>query len=113
VTLSGGAEWPTFDGYNIWVPNPFFNSVAVVRASTGLVLQTLTGNRLDFAFGSAFDGERVLVTNQTGNSVSLWKAADLTPLGSVLLPAPAPTGPCSDGVSFWIALNDTNQIARF
>ncbi len=32
--------------------------------------------------GAAFDGQRVLVTNLGGDSVSLWKAADLTPLGS-------------------------------
>ena len=35
-----------FDGTNIWTPNSDDNSVSVVRASTGVVIATLTGNGL-------------------------------------------------------------------
>ena len=105
-----------FDGTNIWVPNLFSNSVSVVRASSGSVLQTLTGNGLKGPFVAAFDGERVLITNGDGidNNVSLWRAADLTPLG--FLETGSGTFPgraCSDGVNFWITLHGTNQLARF
>jgi hypothetical protein len=78
------------------------------------VLATLTGNGLDDPFTAAFDGERILVTNISGNSVSLWKAADLTPLGT--FPTGAGTGPfgaCSDGLNFWITLSITDKLARF
>jgi hypothetical protein len=34
------------------------------------VLATLTGNGLDFPVSAAFDGQRILVTNHNGNSVS-------------------------------------------
>ena len=104
---------PVFDGTNIWVPNNGSSSVSVVRASTGVVLQTLTGNGLAGAISAAFDGERVLVT--TGNhSVALWKAADLTPLGDFPTgPGATPYGVCSDGLNFWIALGTSNQLARF
>jgi hypothetical protein len=63
---------------------------------------------------AAFDGERVLVTNYIGNAVSLWKAADLTPLGSVPTgDSTLPAGACSDGVNFWITLLNSGQLARF
>src|SRR6185369_157116 len=81
VTLGSFLEFPAFDGTNIWVPGASPNTVSVVRASNGAVLRTLTGNGLSFPQAAAFDGERVMVTNYSGDSVSLWKAADLTPLG--------------------------------
>jgi hypothetical protein len=114
VTVGNGPGLPTFDGGNIWVPNNFPSSVSVVRASSGAVLQTLTGNGLSHPTAAAFDGQRVLITNFSGNSVSLWKAADLTPLGFFPTgPATNPLGACSDGINFWIALNGANQLARF
>jgi len=114
VSVGGTARYPAFDGTNIWSPNSNDDSVTVVRASSGAVLQTLTGNGLASPVGVAFDGERVLVTNPGGNSVSLWKAADLTPLGTFSTgPGTNPWGPCSDGVNFWIPFNAQSQIARF
>ena len=105
---------PVFDGTNIWVPHQSSSTVKVVRASTGAVLATLTGNGLGGPFTAAFDGERILVTNPAGDSVSLWKAADLSPLGSVSTgSATGPTGACSDGLNFWITLQFTNKLARF
>ncbi len=63
-------------------------------------------------FSAAFDGQRVLVTNVNANTVTLWKAADLTPLGSFSVGA-TPYAACSDGINFWIALNGAGQLARF
>jgi hypothetical protein len=114
VTVGGGPVIPVFDGTNIWVPNFSSDTVTVVRASTGVVLATLSGNGLNFPTTAAFDGERILVTNQSGNSVSLWKAADLSPLGSVSTGSgTTPYGACSDGLNFWITLNGTGKLARF
>ena len=46
--------------------------------------------------------------------MSLWKAADLTTLGSFSMGAGSmPFGACSDGVSFFVALAGTNKLARF
>jgi DNA-binding beta-propeller fold protein YncE len=95
-----------FDGANLWVSNFFGDSVTVIRAVGGLrgtVLQTLTGNGLDGPAGLAFDGERVLVCNfsSASPSVSLFKAADLTPLGN-LSTLSSPVAACSDGLNFWI-----------
>jgi S-layer family protein len=102
-----------FDGANIWVTNNFAE-LTVVRTSTGAVLATLSGNGLNGVSAAAFDGQRVLATNVAGSSVSLWKAADLTPLGSFSTGAgSSPSGACSDGVSFWITLSGTAQLARF
>lgn len=109
-TVTGPTGQPIFDGTNIWVP-AFDNSVWVVRAGNGSILANLTGNGLNGPIQAAFDGERVLVTNFTGSSVSLWKAADLSPIGSVPTGI-APVGACSDGLNFWITLQ-TNLIARF
>jgi len=103
-----------FDGSNIWVPNFNVSTVTVVRAATGQVIATLSGNGLNFPWSAAFDGERILVTNNGGNSVSLWRATDLSPLGSYsLLPGSAPHGTCSDGVNFWVALSGVHALARF
>jgi hypothetical protein len=108
--------YPVFDGTNIWVPNQDSATVSVVRASTGAVLATLTGNGMvsNGPTTAAFDGQRVLVTMNAGHSVSLWKAADLTPLGSVPTgPGTAPYGACSDGINFWITLGLGARLARF
>jgi DNA-binding beta-propeller fold protein YncE len=101
-----------FDGSNIWVPSFSDNSITLVRARDGMVLGTLTGNGLNAPFQTAFDGQRILVTNQVG-SVSLWKAADLTPIGTFSTGVGVPFGACSDGINFWITLTHTNQVARF
>ena len=114
VTLGGNPVFPAFDGTSIWVPSNSSSSVSVVRASSGAVLQTLTGNGLNGPRAAAFDGERALITNVSGNSVSLWKAADLTPLGSFATGSSSlPYGACSDGINFWIALEGTGKLARF
>ncbi len=113
VTVGDGPEFPVFDGTNIWVPNYFSSTVTVVRASTGAVLATLTGNGLNNPPTAAFDGERILVTNSSGNSVSLWKASDLSPLGSVGTAPGMPIGACSDGLNFWITLQNPGKLARF
>ena len=114
VTVGFGPEAPVFDGGNIWVPNDFSESVSVVRASTGALIATLTGNGLSGSATAAFDGERVLITNFGGNSVSLFKAADLSPIGSFTTGASStPYGACSDGISFWIALRGAGKLARF
>jgi hypothetical protein len=113
VVAGSGPLYPVFDGSNIWVPNDVGNSITVVRARDGLVLATLTGNGLNAPIQAAFDGQRILVTN-AGNKVSLWKAADLTPIGTFSTGASTgPSGACSDGVNFWITLPGTSQLARF
>ena len=114
VLVGVGPELPAFDGTNIWVPNNSGPSVSVVRASTGAVLQTLTGNGLSGPFAVAFDGQRVIVTNTLTVGVSLWKAADLTPLGNFpIVGGDNPTGACSDGVNFWVTLTSPPQLLRF
>jgi hypothetical protein len=114
VTLGNRPTRPVFDGKNIWVPNHFSNTVMVVRAATGEVLATLSGNGLSLPTDIAFDGERILVTNANAHTVSLWKATDLTPLGNFSTGADTyPTGVCSDGQSFWIGLQGPSQLARF
>jgi hypothetical protein len=113
VTVGEGPYHPVFDGTNIWVPNLAANSVSVVRASNGSVLATLTGNGLTEPYEAAFDGERTLVTN--AQDVSLWRAADLTAIGSrpVVAPGVVLGGACSDGQYFWIAVSGSNKLVRF
>ena len=112
VTAGSGAEHPVFDGTNIWVPNSNAASVTVVRPTNGAILGTLTGNGLFTPHVAAFDGERVLVTNGSGSSVSLWKAADLSQLGAFGIGG-TPFGACSDGISFWVTLEAPGGLARF
>jgi len=113
---------PVFDGTNIWVPCFDHDTVTVVRVkdtagnplASPFVLKTLIGNGLDVPFSAAFDGQRILVMNLNGNSLSLWKASDLTPLGSVATGVNTrPSGACSDGVNFFVTLSGTNQLLHF
>ena len=55
------------------------------------------------------------VTNGVvGDNLALWKAADLSPLGSITTgPGTQPVGVCSDGIHFWVVLGFTGQLARF
>jgi DNA-binding beta-propeller fold protein YncE len=113
VAVGSSPAYPVFDGSNIWVPNFVSNSVSVIRARDGQLLATLTGNGLNGPTQPAFDGQRILVTNSNGNSVSLWKASDLTPLGSFAAGTNTfPYGACSDGINFWIVLQNTGQLAE-
>jgi len=113
VTLSFGVQHPVFDGTNLWVPSGDSSLVTVVRASTGAVIATLTGNGLSFPSGGAFDGQRVLFVSVDTETLSLWKAADLTVLGSVTMTSQGPRIPCSDGIHFWIPMFGSNKLARF
>jgi S-layer family protein len=115
VNVGSLPRFPIFDGTNIWVPCSGAHSVTVVRASSGAVVATLTGNGLNNPYTAAFDGQRILVTNNSvADSVSLWKAADLTPLGSFTTGTDGhPTSACSDGINFWVTLSATNKLARF
>jgi hypothetical protein len=110
ITTGGSPGHPTFDGENLWVPtNGAVSSVLVVRAKTGAVLATLTGNGLLDPRGAAFDGQRILVTSFNPRQVSLFKAADLTAIESF---DPgifnSPFAACSDAVSFWVTAFGTN-----
>jgi hypothetical protein len=113
VIVGANPQFPVFDGTNIWVPNIGDNTVTVVRASTGVVLATLSGNGLDSPRSAAFDGERILVTSSVF-SVSMWKATDLSPLGSFSLGgSESPFGACSDGLNFWITQTGNGRLVRF
>ena len=106
-----------FDGANLWVGTgvggqevKVFRAVGALR---GTLLANLTGNGLEgVPQGMAFDGERVLVTNFISGVVSLWKAADLTPLGN-LATGGGNRAACSDGVNFWIIRPALGDIIRF
>ncbi|HKA37395.1 MAG TPA: hypothetical protein VKH43_11295, partial [Thermoanaerobaculia bacterium] len=115
VTVGLAPLLPVFDGTNLWVPSSGDSTLSVVRAATGAVLATLTGFGLASPVAAAFDGEKILVINGSNqDSVSLWNAAGLSPLGSFSTGANTqPSGACSDGVNFWITLFKTGQLARF
>jgi sugar lactone lactonase YvrE len=118
VPAGNGPSKLLFDGTNLWVSNTLSDSITVIRAVGGLrgtVLDTITGNGLDAPLGMAFDGERVLVTNNTSlGSVSLFKATDLTPLGNLFTGVNSnPVAACSDGLNFWIVRQGLDDIARF
>jgi len=117
IDVGDDPRFPAFDGTNIWVPNNASNSVTVVRAIgslAGTPLATLTGNGLSGPWAAAFDGQRILVTNISGSSISLWNASDLTPIGTFPTGAStSPQGVCSDGVNFFVSLTGANKLARF
>jgi hypothetical protein len=114
IDVGTAPQRPVFDGANIWVPNVFSDSVTVVRARDGMVLATLTGNGLSSPRQAAFDGQRILATNNSGSSVSLWNATSLTPIGNVFIgnASTHPYGACSDGINFWITLQVEGELAR-
>lgn len=116
VTVGGNPETPVFDGTNILVPNNSSNTVTMVNAAMGTVVATLSGNGLNGPWAVASDSQRIVVTNQSGGSVSLWRASDLSPLGSFSTgPGTNPIGVCSDGVNFWIAVDGPvpGKLGRF
>lgn len=106
-----------FDGANLWVSNLLDDSITVVRGAgnlRGTILATITGNGLNGPRAMAFDGERVLVVNVAVDSVSLFKAADFTPLGSLLMSSNSdPSGVCSDGLNFWITRQGPEDLVRY
>jgi DNA-binding beta-propeller fold protein YncE len=118
VPVGLSPRYPAFDGNNLWVPNANSSTVTIVRATgvlSGTVLTTLSGNGLNGPITAAFDGERILVTNVVGDSISLWNASDLAPLVTFSTGTDTrPWGVCSDGLNFWITFNATaGKLARF
>lgn len=119
IPLSGLPGYMVFDGANLWIPCQSPDQVYVVRAVgalQGTVLAQLTGNGLSGPTEAAFDGERILVTNYSSpnNTVSLWQATDLSPIGAVDIEFGGgsnqlPRGACSDGISFWVTLAGVNH----
>ncbi|HKA36093.1 MAG TPA: S-layer homology domain-containing protein [Thermoanaerobaculia bacterium] len=114
VTVGTSPNFPVFDGSNIWIPHSGSAFLSVVRASSGAVIGTPSDNGINNSIAAAFDGQRILTTNLAGGTVSLWKAADLTALGFFPVGAAnVPYGTCSDGIQFWVALNNGSGLARF
>jgi hypothetical protein len=115
IPLSGAVGHPVFDGTNLWIPCTGPDQVYVVRGVgglTGTILAQLTGNGLNGIKQAAFDGERILVPNDFGQTVSLWRASDLSPIGSVSIISDStynPRGVCSDGTSFFIGMKSTGS----
>ena len=111
-TVSAGDDTRSllFDGKNLWVIGAVMPTVGIIDASTGVGVAGATGNGLNNPTGLAFDGRRILVLNQGNNTVSIFDAASLSPLGSVPVGA-TPQGACSDGVNFWIAAG--SRLIRF
>jgi DNA-binding beta-propeller fold protein YncE len=121
ITVGDFPQHPVFDGTNIWVPKSV-NSMSVVRVkdaagnplANAFTVAGLLGNGMSSPVTAAFDGERILVTNFGDGTVSMWKAADLSPLGSFPVTSGVnPRGACSDGLNFWIVLQTANKLARF
>ena len=82
VTVGAQPSLPTFDGANIWVPNTGSNLRLRGHARVHrLGSRDADRKRVERPVQASFDGERILVTTRSGNTVSLWKAADLTTLG--------------------------------
>jgi DNA-binding beta-propeller fold protein YncE len=116
VPVGTAPEIPAFDGANIWVPNTGSNSITVVQASTGNVVATIvadSNNKLNGPLSASFDGERILVANNSGGSVTLFKAADLSFIANVSTGSAHPTSACSDGINFWIDLENGGNLLRF
>lgn len=79
-----------------------------MQASTGSMVATIVAdgsNKLNFPTSASFDGQRIMIGNNTGNSLTLFKAADMSLIANV--PTGANTGPsgiCSAGIDFWVPL---------
>jgi hypothetical protein len=118
-TVSAGGLSPAFDGANIWVPAGGSGSgtITVVQASSGNIVATIQAdatNLLNAPSSVSFDGERILVTNFYGYSVTVFKAADLSFVANVQMAAASlPQGACSDGVNFWVPLLGAGDLLRF
>ena len=88
--------------------------VTVVATSTGAIVATILAdatNLLQQPTTAAFDGERVLITNQASQSVTIFKAADLSLVANVPTGS-APHGACSDGINFWVTLGSSGTLLR-
>lgn len=120
VPVLEGPVSPAFDGANLWIPGsapPY--GLSVVRVSDGTLIKTFSdgnGNRngLTTPYQAAFDGQRILVTNLSGDSVSLFNASTLSAIGAYPLglgPYSYVSGVCSDGINFWFAA--AGKLLRF
>jgi DNA-binding beta-propeller fold protein YncE len=121
ITVQQGPQRLLFDGTNLWITSRLngvtTNDISVVRAAGSLRGTVLTYlSSAGGPVGMAFDGERILICNYDGNTVSLFMAADFSPLATVSTgtgSANAPFTACSDGLNFWLTKPNGHQIVRF
>jgi YVTN family beta-propeller protein len=113
VNAGFNPQFPAFDGSNIWVPNSSSNTVSVVRAATGAVIATLSGNGLAHPDQAAFDGQRILVTNEGGNSIAMEGYGPDAHRQLFYRSWHRPCGGVQRRHLFWVTLQNTNQLARF
>jgi hypothetical protein len=56
----------------------------------------------------------MFLTNHTGDSVTVFKAADLSIITNVPMgPFSTPAGACSDRINFWFTVTSPNSLLRF
>ena len=88
----------------------------MVQASTGNVVATINSdanNHLSGPIVASFDGERILVVN-FADTVTVSKTANLSFVANVPIGTSSfPSGACSDGVNFFVDLNNTGTLLRF
>lgn len=121
IDVQQGPQRLLFDGTNLWISSRLngvtTNDISVVRAVGSLRGTVLTYlSSAGGPVGMAFDGERILICNYDANTVSLFKAADFSPLVTVSTgtgSANAPFTACSDGLNFWLTKPNGHQIVRF
>jgi DNA-binding beta-propeller fold protein YncE len=90
------------------------NSITVVQASSGNVVATIVSDGVNNLSGpqqASFDGERVLVTNRGNNSITLFKAADLSVIANEIF-NDTPYGVCSDGTHFFITFTSAELLGE-
>lgn len=112
--MGDGPSFPIFDGENLLIPNCC--GVTVFRRSDGASVGFVPVPPGGSPSYLAFDGRRVLLFSANTDQLLIWDAASLTPIATVSTGLPTgiqglPQGACSDGVNFWLSIDDGNTGA--
>lgn len=114
IPLTGSAQTPSqiaFDGANIWTVDALNQSAQIFKAADGSLVATIAlPNQHPFNyFAVAFDGVRMWIPSETGNSVVIYDAATMVFLAE--LPALAGNVYLAwDGVRMWL-FNESNLLS--
>ena len=108
--LTGGPTYLCLAGDDVWVTRKTSNAISLINTQSGGAPNASITTGLSGPGHMAFDGTYVYVSNESGNLISKFKAADQSAQGTIAVPSPR--GICFDGTFLWVTSSSAGTLVE-
>jgi hypothetical protein len=108
--LTGGPTYLCLAGDDVWVTRKTSNAISLINTQSGGAPDASITTGLSGPGHMAFDGTYVYVSNESGNLISKFKAADQSTQGTIAVPSPR--GICFDGTFLWVTSSSAGTLVE-